>query len=206
MAFTINKNFVFIDSMQFMNSSLDALAKNLSDDDFKYLSEEFSGEFLKLVKPKGVYSYEYMDSFEKFSEDKLPDRCNFFSSLKDECICEKDYLKAINFWNVLKMNTMGDYHDLYLKAKVLLFTDVFVKFINTCLNYYGLDPCDYFSSPGLSRDAMLKITEIKLELINDIDMHLFTEKRMRGGISYIAKRHSKAHNKYIKCYDSDKEN
>ena len=206
MAFTINKNFVFIDSMQFMNSSLDALAKNLSDDDFKYLSEEFSGEFLKLVKPKGVYSYEYMDSFEKFSEDKLPDRCNFFSSLKDECICEKDCLKAINFWNVLKMNTMGDYHDLYLKAKVLLFTDVFVKFINTCLNYYGLDPCDYFSSPGLSRDAMLKITEIKLELINDIDMHLFTEKRMRGGISYIAKRYSKAHNKYIKCYDSDKEN
>ena len=66
MAFTINKNLVFIDSMQSMNSSLDSLVKNLSDNDFKYLSEEFSGEFLKLVKQKGVYPYEYMGSFRKF--------------------------------------------------------------------------------------------------------------------------------------------
>ena len=77
MAFTINKNLVFIDSMQFMNSSLDSLVKNLSDDDFKYLSEELGGEFLKLVKQKGVYSYEYMNSFKKFSEDKLPESLNF---------------------------------------------------------------------------------------------------------------------------------
>ena len=84
MAFTTNKNLVFIDSMQFMNCSLDSLVMNLSDDDVKYLSEEFSGDLLKIVKQKGVYPYEHMDSFERFSEDKLPDRCNFFSSLKDE--------------------------------------------------------------------------------------------------------------------------
>ena len=66
-----------------MNSSLDSLVKNLSDNDFKYLSEEFSSDLLKLVKQKGVYPYEYTDSFEKFSENKLPDKCNFFSSLKD---------------------------------------------------------------------------------------------------------------------------
>ena len=99
MAFTINRNLVFIDNMQFMNSSLDSLVKTLSDNDFKYLSEEFSGEFLKLVKQKGAYRYEYMDSFKKFSEDKLPDRCKFFSSLKDKCISEKDYLKANNICN-----------------------------------------------------------------------------------------------------------
>ena len=99
-----------------MNSSLDALVKNLSDNDFKYLSEKFSGKFLKLVKQTGVYPYEYMDSFQKISENKLPDRSTFFSSLKDECISEKDYLKANNIWNVFKMNTMGDYHDLYLKT------------------------------------------------------------------------------------------
>ena len=67
-AFTINKNLVFIDSMQFMNSSLESLVKNFSDNDFKYLSEEFSGELLDLVKEKGAYPYEYMDSFKKFSE------------------------------------------------------------------------------------------------------------------------------------------
>ena len=82
--------------MQFMNSSLDSLVKNLSDDDFKYLFEEFSCGFLKLVKQKVVYPYEYMDSFKKFSENKLPDICKFFKSLKDVCISEKDYLKANN--------------------------------------------------------------------------------------------------------------
>ena len=84
---------------------------------------------------------------------------------------EKDYLKANNIWNVLKTITMGDYHDLYLKAEVLLLADVFEKFISTCLDYYGLDPCHYFSSPGLSWDAMLKMTRIELDLISDIDMH-----------------------------------
>ena len=80
MAFTINKDLIFIDSMQFMNSSLDALVKNLSDNDFKYLLQEFTGEQVKLVKQKGVYPYEYMDSFKKFSDKELPDRCEFYSS------------------------------------------------------------------------------------------------------------------------------
>ena len=202
---TINKNLVFIDSMQFMNSSLDSLVKNSSDNDFKNLSKEFSGEFLELVKQKGVYPYEYMDSSDKFSENKLPDRSKFFSSLKDECISEKDYLKAFDIWSVSTMNSMGDYYDLYLKTDVLLLAGVFEKFINTCLECYGLDPCHYFSSPGLSWNAMLKMTEIELDLISDIDIHLFSEKEIRGGISYIAKRHGKANNKYMKCYDSSKE-
>ena len=90
---------------------------------------------------------------------------------------------------------MGDYHDFYLKTDVLLLADVFEEFINTCIDYYGLDPCHYFSSPGLSWDVMLKITGIELDLISDIEMHLFIEKGMRRGISYIAKRHSRTNNK-----------
>ena len=82
--------------MQFMNCSLDALIKDLSDNYFKHLSQEFSGEFSKLVRQKGVYPYDYMDNFKKLSADKLPDRCEFFSSLKDQCISEKDYLHAID--------------------------------------------------------------------------------------------------------------
>ena len=114
MTFAINRNLVFIDSMQFMNSSLDSLVKNLSDNDFKHLPEEFSDECLKLGKQKGVSPYKCMDSFKKFSENKLPVRCKFFSSLKDKCVSEKDYFKAINIWNVFKMNAMGAYHDFYL--------------------------------------------------------------------------------------------
>ena len=102
------------------------------------------------------------------------------------------------------MNIMGDYHDLYLKAGVLLLADVFEMFINTCLEYYKLDTCHYFSSPGLSWDAMLKMTKIELELISDIDIYLFIEKEMRAAISYIAKRHSKANNKYMRSYDVNK--
>ena len=123
-----------------------------------------------------------MDSFKRFSENKLPDKCKIFSSLEDECISEKDYQRANNIWNVFKMNTMGDYHYLYLKTDLLLLADVFEKFIKTCLNYYGLDPCYYFSSPGLSWDAMLKMTGIEIEYISDIEMNLFIEKGMRGGI------------------------
>ena len=186
--FTINRNIVFIDSIQFMNSSIDSLVKNLMDEDFKYLSGKFNGELLRLVKEKQVYPSEYMNSFKKISEDKLPDKCVFFNSLKDECISKKDYERAKNVWNVFKMKTIGDYHDLYLKTDVLLLRDVFEKFIKTCIDCYGLDPCHYFSSPGLNWDAMLKMTGIELEVISDIDMHLFIEKGMRGGISYIVKR------------------
>ena len=76
--------------MQFINSILDALAKNLSDNYFRYLLKKFSGDLLELIKQKGVYLFEYMNSFKKFFENKLPDSCKFFSSLKDKCISEKD--------------------------------------------------------------------------------------------------------------------
>ena len=82
-------------------------------------------------------------------------------------------------------------------------TDVFEKFIKTCLKYYRLDPCHYFSSPGLSWDTMLKMTGVKLEKISDIDKYLFIEKGSRGGISYISKRHAEANNKYMSDDDSN---
>ena len=76
------KNLIFIDSMQFMNSSLDSLVKNLVNRDLKYLSRKFSGKYLEVVKEKGIYPYEYMNSFKKFNETELPRKNKFFSSLK----------------------------------------------------------------------------------------------------------------------------
>ena len=193
--------------MQFINSSLDSLVKNLVDEDFKYLSKEFK-EFkdkdLKLLKEKGVYPYEYMNSFKKFNETKLPSKNKFFSSLKNEDISEKDYEKAKVIWDTFNVKDLGEHHDLYLKTDVLLLCNVFEKFINTCLNYYGLDPCHYYD-PELAWDSMLKMTEIELELMSDVDMLLFIEKGIRGSISYIAKRYSKVNNKYMKDYDNTKE-
>ena len=77
MAFTINKILVFIGSMQFINSIVNILVKNLSDNDFKYLSQEISDDLLELVKQKGVYPYEYMSNFKKFSDEQLPNRSKF---------------------------------------------------------------------------------------------------------------------------------
>ena len=99
---------------------------------------------------------------------------------------------------------MGDYHDHYLKKNVLLLANAFEKFARMCLKFYKLDPRNYFSSLELSWDAMLKMTEIKLEQISDIDMYLFLEKGLRGGISYIYKRFSEANNKDIKNSDPTK--
>ena len=99
---------------------------------------------------------------------------------------------------------MGDCHDHYLKQDVLLLADVFEKSIDKCLKFYVLDPCHYFSSPGLSWDAMLKMTGVKLEKILDINKYLLIEKGLTVGISYIAKRYAKANNKYMNDYDSKK--
>ena len=84
-----------------------------------------------------------------------------------------------------------------------MLANVFEKFIDMSLKYYGLDPCHYFRFPGLSWNAMLKMTGIKLEKISDIDKYLFIEKGTRGGISYIAKRYAKANDKYMNDYNSE---
>ena len=156
-----------------------------------------------------------MDSFKRFNEEKLPDKECFYSSVKDGTggdngekldghISDEDYMTCKKIWNEFNMKNMGDYHDHYLKKDVLLLADVFEKFTDTCLKIYGLDACHYFSCPSLRWDAMLKMTAVKLEKIFDVDMYLFIEKGLRRGISYIAKRYTKASNKYMKNYDPKK--
>ena len=98
------------------------------------------------------------------------------------------------------MKNMGDYHDYYLQNVVLLSSHVFEKFIAACLKFYGLDPCHYFSSPGLTWDAMLKVTKKYLILTSTY----FLKKGLRGGIPYFAKRYAKANNKYMNDYDPKK--
>ena len=205
MAFYIGKHLSFIDSYAFMSRSLDELAGNLEDRDFIYIKDYFTDPVqFNLMKRKGVYPYDYMDSFSKFNDTELPQREDFYSLLKGENISEDDYSHAQNVWNTFNLQNMGEYHDLYLKTDILLLTDVFENFRKTCLTYYKLDPLHYITSPGLAWDAMLKMTGINLELITDIDMQLFIEKGLRGGISYIAHRHAEANNKYMKNFDIDK--
>ena len=104
----------------------------------------------------------------------------------------KNYSTFEKTWDTFELKNMVDYHDHYLRKDVLLLADVFKKFIDTCLKYYGFDTSHYFNSHGLSWDAMLKMTDKKLEKISDIDKYLFIEKETRGEVSYIAKTYVKA--------------
>ena len=253
LAFMLGYNLVFIDSFQFMSSSLENLVKNitkcgkcdacnpgncikrvvdsednvmqhktsfscgecincknssklcmkLNHNNLIYTPKEFEGEQLKLMIKKGVYPYDYMDSFKKFEDNKLPKKEDFFSIINNKHITDEEYQHAQNVWNKFGLSSMGEYHDLYLKSDILLLADVFENFRKMCQQYYELDPAHYFTTPGLSWDAMLKTTETELELMSDVDMFQFIEKGMRGGISYIANRYGKANNKYMKNYNPE---
>ena len=200
MAFMLGNHLTFIDSFQFMSSGLDKLVSNLPKDDPMYTSKVFKGKRLNLMSEKGVYPYDFMDSFEQFNQTELPNKDQFYSILNDQHITDDEYDHANKVWNTFMIKTMGEYHDLYLVSDVLLLTDVFENFRKTCMQYYKLDPCHYFTSPGLSWDAMLKMTNIKLELMTDVDMFQFIDKGMRGGVSYIANQYGNANNKYMKEY------
>ena len=172
---------------------------------------EFSIDKLEILKRKDAYPYEWVDSYEKFNYPQLPPKEYFYSLLKDGKrdksnghISDKRYLHLNNVWNAFNFNTFDNFHNHYFKKDVLLLANVFEKFICTGLKYYELDPCHYFSAPGLSRDAILKMTKVELEKVSDPDKYIFIEKGTGGGISYINKRYSKASNEYCSDYDSKK--
>ena len=178
-----------------MSSSLSLLVDNL--DEFPILSKYFKGRKLELLRRKGVYPYDYVDCLGKLDEKQLPPIEEFYSHLNDEGISQEDYQHAQNVWQEFEIKSMRDYHDLYLKSDVLLLADVFENLRNICLKNYKLDPAWYYTSPGLTWDAALKMTGIELELLTDPDMLLMIEKGIRGGVSMISKRHGKANNKYM---------
>ena len=105
--------------------------------------------------------------------------------------------RAQLIWKEFEIKNLGEYHDLYLKSDVLLLADVFEEFRNICLKNYSLDPAWYYTSPGLSWDALLKHSGVKLELLTDPDKLLLFEKGIRGGISMISNRYGQANNKYM---------
>ena len=193
------KNFEirFIDSFKFLQASLADLVKHLKSSDFENLNRVIKHNSSLLTR-KGVYPYDYVTSINKLKETKLPSKEDFYSKLYDEEISDKDYQHAIHVWKTFSCQTLQDYHDLYLKSDVLLLADVFENFRKTCLKHYKLDPCHYYTAPGLAWDACLKETKQELELLKDYDMLMMFEQGIRGGISHISKRYAEANNKYMK--------
>ncbi|XP_077260494.1 uncharacterized protein LOC143896465 [Temnothorax americanus] len=197
----------FIDSYKFLSASLEKLASFLDKDKLKIIRSKFSAlsdQDFELLTRKGVFPYEYIDCVEKLEDACLPSRDSFYSSLTGDTVSESDYAHAVNVWQRFSIRTLGDYSDLYLKIDVLLLADIFENFRDSCVASYGLDPAYYYTLPGFTWDAMLKHTGINFELLTDIDMVMFIERGIRGGLSQCSGRYAQANNRYMQSYDTSK--
>lgn len=197
--------FRFIDSFKFLNSSLDKLASYLDKDSLRIVKNgftEFSDSDLALITRKGVFPYDYVSSFDKLNDTCLPSREAFYNRLTNTNISDEDYLHAEKVWSNFNIGTLGEYSDLYLKTDVLLLADIFENFRTNCMESYKLDPAHYYTLPGFAWDVMLKYTCVELELFTDVDMLMFVERGIRGGLSQCSHRHARANNKYLSTYDS----
>ena len=170
---------------------------------YEFCSEDINKFILLLTK--GVYPYEYMNSWERFDQTSLPDKEAFYSSLYMEDITDDDQRHAKRVFKNLSNKSLDDYHDLYVQSDTLLIADVFKSFRNKCIEIYELDPSHFLSAPILAWQACLKKKEVELELLTNVDMLLMVEKRIRRGICHAIHRHAKANNKYMKNCDKNKE-
>ena len=157
-----------------------------------------------LLLRKGVFPCEYMDDWDRFNEEKLPNKSDFSDGLNMADISEIDYRHALKVFNKFNIKNLGEYRDLYIQSDTILLADVFESFRNLCLTTYKLDPAHFLSLPRLAWQACLKKTGVKLELISDIDILLMIQKGIRGGICQSIFRNAKANNKYIIDYDEKK--
>ena len=178
---------------------------NESIKNFPIMYQFCNNNFNKFVLPlrKGLYPYEYIDSWERFDETLLLDRKVFYSELNNEDISDKDYEHYKKVWEVFEIKNLGNYHDLHVQWDTLLLADVVENFRNKCIEIYGLDPTHFFPAPGLAWQACLKKTGVKLELLSDIDMILIVEKDIHGGMCQVVYRYAKANNKYMNNYDKN---
>ena len=201
--------FRFIDSLKFLTASLEKLASDLGTERLAILRREFqslSNDQFDLLTRKGVFPYDYVSSYSKLNDTRLPSREAFYNQLNDHAASEPDYAHAVNVWNSFRVQTLGEYNDLYLKTDVLLLADVFESFRTDSIASYDLDPAHYFTLPSFTWDAMLKYTGVRLELLTDVDMLLFVERGICGGLSQCSHRYARANNKHLPAgmYDESK--
>ena len=156
--------------------------------------ENLYDTLFELISSKGVYFYEYATSTDVLDETSLPIQEEFYSHLKDEHITDEEFARAQAVWSNFQMKKLWNYHDLYLITDVVLLADVILAFQKVCRSNYGIDPLHSYTTPGFGWQALLKMTDVELELLSEEqkDMYLFFEAAKRGGLSTISHRYLKA--------------
>ena len=200
----------FKDSLQFLPHSLDTLAKNLNDKTgkayekfpnlFKYFKEKWGGideSNFQMLTSKLHYPYSYISNFGVFEETIPPSKKNFKNDLTDSEISDEDYNSFLELWRTFNLQNIGQLHDLYVETDVLLLADCFEKFRTFSLREYRLDPAHFLTAPSLSWHSALLYTNVVLEIPTDPDMHIFIDKGIRGGISFVGNPYAEASNKYV---------
>lgn len=190
---TIQLNsFVFLDSLAFLNASLDTLTCDLvsSGHAFPILSQMYPSQDDKtLLLRKGVFPYEFCTSIERLQkQQEIPDIDHFYSKLKESSISVADHEHANHVFRHFRCQNMVDYTILYVTLDVLLLAEAMSAFREKTFSAFRLDCAHYLSLPMLSFDIMLKFTKAKIEHIADMDMFQLTQKHIRGGVSFINQR------------------
>ena len=201
-------SFIFIDSFQHLGDSLAVLAQNVRDkgkDCFVHTLKHSNPTQQDLLLQNGMFCYLYLDNFNKFYEDSLPPRECFDNDLDPEHISDVKYVHAQNVSKPFSCQTLGDYHDVYLKSDVLILAHVFENFGKFCLKEYSLDPAHFLAESQLSYTALLNFTEVRLELLSGLDMYTFLEEGIRGGYCRVIQRFAAANNRYMRSFDSHAE-
>ena len=185
---TVYFNVVFLDSYQFMSSSLDKLSKNLDSFPFTdVLKRDYPNLNNEIIQRKGVFPYSYFNSLSKLQESCLPPRSDFKNDLSGEECSEEDYQFAQRSWQEFGCQTFEDYLMIYLKLDVLLLACIFEKFRQKALEQDGLDPVHFVSLPGLSFLSAFKMTGETIDLLTEIEMYTFFERGIRGGMTFVNK-------------------
>lgn len=202
----------FRDSFRFLSSSLDTLSKNLNYDDFKFtraaletklragnvnVSEEDVKRTTEMMLRKGVFPYEFVTSFDSYNTVGLPQKTAFNSCMMEgKEISDAEYEFAKTVFDKFKCQTVGDYSDIYLQCDVTILADIMTNFRKICMKNYELDPANYCTTPSLAWDAMMKMTGVELDLLQDFEMIKFIRDGMRGGYCGVVHRDVTALNQH----------
>nr|XP_018905008.1 PREDICTED: uncharacterized protein LOC109035731 [Bemisia tabaci] len=187
----------FIDSFKFLQSSLEKLASMLEDEDLIHVKKHLPKNLLPYVKGKQYFPYEWLDSLDKYDISEFPKREHFYSCLKSQTITEEQYNYAFEFYKAAGCRNIGEFSDIYNLLDTLLLSDLFENFRYKLHKEFRLDVANYLSLPHFSYDAMLYVSQIKIELMTDINQINFVSHGIRGGVANCIKKFSEAKNKYL---------